>query len=370
MNASKAFLVNNAGGSGGSGGAFIFRPSAPTSSGDVYNNWPLLMAAVLATEGPQEIWVDESGLAEAAIPIDFQNRISLACRNGNVATVLDFGGGVLGDQSVLNLRDVYGSLTLRSRNTAIPVLASSSGNQLVFHDGGSFTTDVGKQPFYSAITAGSRDIYFNGRSNTIAASSAGDPTVLCQGGCDVRVRLQGVKGTITPYAVAFGDANPASRFRMFEYGNPNGLISIAMPTAVAGQLNYPRFMPETFNFGANLTVVNDYAVVNGAAADGAVNAALLPDSDVEAICGTENQMRQFVWNSDGADATTVFEVLVNGLVVFTTAGGAITGVRGAITMLPFGAGPAFATLFNVLGNRIAVRYVGGTVPGRTTLRIQ
>jgi len=229
---------------------------------------------------------------------------------------------------------------------------------------------VGCQPFYAALTPGNRDIYFNGRANTIAASTAGDPAVVAQNQANINIRLHGIKSTITPYALAFLDANILTKITIREHVNANGLISIAHPTAVAGQLNYPRFTPETFCWGANLAVANDYALVNGIAGSTPLNAPALPSPHVEQICGTENQMRQFVWNSDSANSTTVFEVLRDGVVVFSTSTGQITGVRGAITMLPYGAGPVFATSVNQKDIRLAVRYLSGTAPGNTTIRIQ
>lgn len=372
---SKLYFFGSSSGVGGSS-TFIYQPSAAFSFGNVYKSWAALYAAFKLTQGPQTIFIDDAVSTVPGGSYNFEKRAALVARNSTpTATVLQFGDGALAanDVTLQNLVDVYGSLTLKSRNVAANVYEAAAGSLLYLHDGSGFSADVGSKPFYAALTSGSRDIFFTGRSNTIAAATDGSPALCAKNGTDVRIRLQGVKGTITPYALQFLDTNTSTRVRIYEYNNDNGLISIAQPTAVAGQLNYPRFTPEQYLFGGNLTAVDDYLVVNGTPDVATPNAPALPSAKVENLVGVENQLRQIVWNSDAADATTVLEIMVvmpSGPNPDYTHLVTLTGARGALPLLPFAAGPTYNTLINTLGARIAVRHAAGTAPGNTSVRLQ
>jgi hypothetical protein len=346
-------------------GAFIYKPSG-VAAGNLYTDWALLWAAIIVTKGVQLIWIDEDATISSSLPVnyDFENRISLSARLGVTATNLLFGDNV----TIVNLALVKGSLTLVSGSTTGAVYNALAGTSLTFEDGGAISVQDGMLPFYKADGAGTRNIYFNGRSNTIKASAAFSPAMNASNGATIDIRLQGQKGTVTPYALTTDDgSNLGTRIRFWDYGNPNGLISIGQPTFVPnGALHYPRVDREVFDFGGQ-PALNECLAVNGVSNSSTI---AMQDQYTQAVVGVENQLRQIIWNSQSADNTTVLEVEVQGSV-----GGSfilpvtLTGASGALSLLANSGAPNYTTKFCVLGDKISVRWIGGTQPNAMTVRI-
>lgn len=80
-------------------------------------------------------------------------------------------------------------------------------------------------------------------------------------------------------------------------------------------------------------------------------------SDNQMSSGIAGSITLLSWNSVTADATTVFKINKNGLVVATLT---LTGVKGTIAVV----GVTVA-----LGDLIAVEFDAGTAPGRTTTQV-
>jgi hypothetical protein len=350
-------------------GAFIYKPSG-VAAGNLYTDWALLWAAIIVTKGVQLIWIDEDAPINSLAPVnyDFENRITLSAKLGVTATNLLFGDNV----TIVNLALVKGSLTLVSGSTTGAVYNALAGTSLTFEDGGAIGVQDGMQPFYKADGAGTRNVYFNGRSNTIKASVAFSPAMNASNGATIEIRLQGQKGTVTPYALTTDDgSNLGTRIRFWDYGNPNGLISIGQPTFVPnGALHYPRVDREVFDFGGNMVDpmnLNQWLRVN---ADSDLNPSASQDQTSQAVVGTENQLRQIIWNSASADNTTVLEVevqgSVNGSFILPVT---LTGPSGALSLLANSGAPNYTTKFCVLGDKISVRWIGGTGPNGMTVRI-
>jgi hypothetical protein len=89
--------------------------------------------------------------------------------------------------------------------------------------------------------------------------------------------------------------------------------------------------------------------------NGGKNAVLSTDNQMSA--GIAGSITLLTWNSTTADATTVFKINKNGLVVATIT---LTGVKGAI---------AVVGLSVALADLIAVEFDAGTAPGRTTTQV-
>lgn len=89
--------------------------------------------------------------------------------------------------------------------------------------------------------------------------------------------------------------------------------------------------------------------------NGGKNAVLSSDNQMSS--GLAGSISLLTWNSAAADATTVFKINKNGLVVATIT---LTGLKGAIAIV--GVTVALADL-------IAVEFDAGTAPGRTTTQL-
>ena len=89
--------------------------------------------------------------------------------------------------------------------------------------------------------------------------------------------------------------------------------------------------------------------------NGGKNAVL--SSDNQMSCGISGSVTLLTWNSQTANATTVFKINKNGLVVATLN---LTGVSGAIAVVGVTCVP---------GDLFAIEYDSGQNPGRTTTQL-
>jgi len=374
------------------GGAFVYKPSAGVpvgGQGRLFSDWTSLWLAVQLTVGYQVIWIDEDADIQEVLggSYDFQKRIALAARTGITPTVLTVGwagGLVMFD----GLSDVYGSLKLQNGWTSGAVIYNDINMRtpsLTLHGDAMLAAIAGNFPFIHHDYSANMDIWFKGRANELRAATGPDTAVVAvSNGGNIRLRLEGDKGTVTPGAFSCLDgSNLGSKVTISDYGNPNGLVSKVQNalTGSFGGFEYPNFAPEVFHFQGDLSaaVADDCLISNFvlslATSKNVPGVIATPDPEVEHIVSHENQLRQIAWISDVAlDATTALEILVDGVVVLTTGATVpLVGRVGTQTLLPFNPAPPYASLVvkgPTVNNRVAVRYRAGTVPGKISVRIQ
>ncbi len=137
----------------------------------------------------------------------------------------------------------------------------------------------------------------------------------------------------------------------------DGLVLTADSAAASG-LSYKTAADRAMiYFGGSTMGAGDVGKHFGAqeGTSGGKNAVLSSDNQMASgIAGTIDLLS---WSSVTADATTVFKINKNGIVVATLT---LTGVKGTI---------AVAGVTMALGDLIAVEFDAGTAPGRTTTQV-
>jgi hypothetical protein len=119
--------------------------------------------------------------------------------------------------------------------------------------------------------------------------------------------------------------------------------------AASGGLEY------VLTWGAKMNGVGEYALVSGLATTPRI--ATL-DRRTEHIVPKAGTMNAFTWNSRLADATTVWKIWQNGLVVETITATGANGVDSSLTTVV------------AAGDRLAIEYDAGTVPDESTFNLE
>lgn len=136
----------------------------------------------------------------------------------------------------------------------------------------------------------------------------------------------------------------------------NGLALVADSTSATGLSWGSSADRAMIFFGGASMGAGDVGKHFGAqeGSNGGKNAVL--SSDNQMASGIVGTISRLTWSSQTANATTVFKILKNGLVVATLN---LTGVSGSIAV-------AVAV---ALGDLIAVEFDAGLAPGRTTVQV-
>lgn len=139
--------------------------------------------------------------------------------------------------------------------------------------------------------------------------------------------------------------------------SPDGLTTKTWAMDNNGNLLFGGVIVSTggyvLDFGADVNAgdAGKYLLVDGRPG-GTIISALSPSS--ERIVPKTSTLKRFAWNSQTADATTVFKVLINGVVKETiTCDG--------------DSGTAALTEAVALGDKVAVEFDAGTVSGNTSV---